>query len=64
VVAFGKQAEDLANTTVKDFEEMSEDEREAIVAGVRQATVRIEASAEWHAPTSTCQFKAKKIELL
>ena len=64
VVAFGKQAEELANTSVKDFMRMSEDEKEAVVAGVRQATVRIMASAEWYAPGNTYQFKAKKVELL
>ena len=64
VVAFGKQAEELANTTLKDFMRMSEDDQEEVVAKIRQSTVRVRASAEWYPPTSSYQFKAKKIELL
>ena len=64
VVAFGKQAEELADTSLKVFIGMSDDEREEVVAKIRQSTVRINASAEWYPPTSTYQFKAKKIELL
>ena len=64
VVAFGKQAEDLANTSLKDYMRMSEEDKEEVVAKIRQATVRITASAEWYPPTSSYQFKAKTIELL
>ena len=64
VVAFGKQAEELANITLKDFMRMSEDDKEEVVAKIRQSTVRVRASAEWYPPTSSYQFKAKSIELL